>query len=335
MAWTWEFMLQVFRGMGGTADNIDQRNGPRGRGIFPIDPAKPIRLHVPQNLLIPVSDVEFVDDRMKIKDSANVAGAVRGFFENYQDAFSWGREGRSEAIAFIKALDDLPPDVSALLSSDFAMKAQLEGGSDIERAQRWFLESRQIEKGGKGVVMPLMELVNHAPAGVPYNLGEGVAIDGSFSGEVLVHYVIADALGIFRTFGFASPERIAFSLPMKNDTGRDRILIRRKFNFDSKLGAFPVPDYGMEDDTLVLSCLVIGNAKFPRLSRGIFCRVMREAEKPDADEVFDLILHENRKKFFRLLELLEPHEGGLIPTLRRMVRYQLETMSFCIGTREL
>jgi len=325
----------VFRSLGGTADNIVQKSGPRGRGIFPIDPSKPIRLRVPQNLLIPVSDVEFVEDRMKIKDSAIVGNPERIFFENYQEAFSWGSVGRNEAAALIEALDDLPPDVRALLSSDFTMKLRLEGGSVVERAQRRFLDSRQIEKGAAWVVMPLMELVNHAPTGVPYDVSDGVTIEGVFPGEVLVFYMDMDTLGIFRTFGFASPERCAFSLPIQDQTGRRKILVQRRINFDSKLGSFQVPDFRMDGDTLVLSCLMIGDVKFPRLSRGIFCRVMKEAGKQDPEEAFDAILHHNRTKFLKLLEALEPYGGGLIPTLRKVVRYQLEAMSFCIGTREL
>jgi hypothetical protein len=62
---------------------------------------------------------------------------------------------------------------------------------------------------------------------------------------------------------------------------------------------------------------------------------MRDAGQKDPERVFDRILLENRLKFLKLLEILEEHEGGLIPTLRRVVRYQLEAMCWCVGSREL
>jgi hypothetical protein len=53
------------------------------------------------------------------------------------------------------------------------------------------------------------------------------------------------------------------------------------------------------------------------------------------DEVFDFILRFNALKFLELLELLEPHDGELVVTLRRVARYQLEAMAHCIGSREV
>jgi hypothetical protein len=40
-------------------------------------------------------------------------------------------------------------------------------------------------------------------------------------------------------------------------------------------------------------------------------------------------------RFLRLLEALEPYEGGMIATLRKTARYQLEATSYHIGTGEL
>jgi hypothetical protein len=55
----------------------------------------------------------------------------------------------------------------------------------------------------------------------------------------------------------------------------------------------------------------------------------------EADETFDRILHFNRIRFVRLLDSLAPLDGKLVVTLRKMARFQLETMSWCIGTREV
>lgn len=335
MLWTWNFMLDAFRSLGGVADNFLQKSGPLGRGLFPIDPGKPIRLLVPENLLVPVSDVEFVDGRLKVKDAARLGKGERMFFDNFQEAFSWGGEGRIYATAFIDALDALPIDVRTLLATDFGMKPLLQQGLTGERAQQWFLNSRKINRNGIEVMMTLVELVNHGILGASFNLDRGVSVSGQFTDEILVRYNNTDPFDMFGSFGFPSPERICFSLPMRDPSDSRRLRIRRNINLNAKLGSFPVPDFKLEDGMLVLSSLMIGNAKFPRLSRGIFCRIINETGGQNADETFDVILHHNRSKLFKLLETLESHEGGLIPTLRKMVRYQLEAMSFCIGTREL
>jgi len=62
---------------------------------------------------------------------------------------------------------------------------------------------------------------------------------------------------------------------------------------------------------------------------------MRDAGEAKPEQIFDRILHENRMAYLNLWEALEPHEGVLISSLRKAVRYQLEAMSWCIGTRDL
>jgi hypothetical protein len=62
---------------------------------------------------------------------------------------------------------------------------------------------------------------------------------------------------------------------------------------------------------------------------------MREAGLENADEAFDSILNFNWTRCLNLLAVLEPYQGGMISTLRKVARYQLESMSYCIGSREL
>src|SRR5205085_2034430 len=102
-------------------------------------------------------------------------------------------------------------------------------------------------------------------------------------------------------------------------------------------GAVMVPTMTSDDSAIVLSYLMIGNIGAPRLCRGIFRTLMKEAGIPeaDADEALDRILHFNRMKFLRLLGALEAYEGPMAVTLRQVARYTLEAMSHCIGSRQL
>ena len=130
MAWTFDFMLTVFRALGGTADNLRLGEGAYGRGLFAIDPENEVRLHVPENLLIPVEDVQFVEGALKVNPEASIGAPERTFFENYQESMSWGAGGRRQALAFIESVDSLPAAIRAILSDEFGIKPLLDGDNE-------------------------------------------------------------------------------------------------------------------------------------------------------------------------------------------------------------
>jgi hypothetical protein len=333
--WTWDEMLSAFRALGGTADNIRLGHGPLGRGLFSLDPARPVLLRVPEGLLFPIEEVEFVGERIRIRESARIANQKREFFERYENAFSWGGGGRQESEEYIAALDSLPSEVRALLIADFAMGELLEG-NPVERTRKRFLTSRLIEWNGRDVVMPLIELANHHPMGFAYTrLGADLQVQGNARDEVLACYTAQDSFGIFCGFGFAYPQPGAFSLPTNVTMEARELRIERDASRRVKRGDVWTPQINSRGNKLVLSFLMIGNPKSPKLSRGTFCGLMRQAGVSAPDEAFDLIVHVNAMKFLKLLGALAPHQGEMIVTLRKMARYQLEAMAHCIGTREL
>jgi hypothetical protein len=339
MTLTWDQMISAFRDLGGVAENVMMRTGSRGRGLFPIDASKPVKLHVPANLLIPVRDVEFRDGQLVISDESDIGGAECDFFEAYQNTFSWGDGGRSDSAEYIQGYDALPSEISELL---FGHGKPGTTATFDERVQQMFLQSRKIARNGvsgsdrenESVLMPVIDLTNHSPGAPSFQFSEGISISGVFPEEILVRYALEDSFGIFRAYGFASPERLAFSLASRRSEP-PKLVIERRTNMNTSRGSFNIPDYRIEDDTLVLSCMMIGNMDFPRLSKGIFCDVARQAGWSDAEEEFDRIVHRNRLSFLSLLKKLEPYEGGIIPTIRKMVLYQLEAIFHCFGNREL
>src|SRR6266480_2604064 len=54
---SWHELLDEFRALGGTADNIRLGDGQFGRGLFPVDGTKPVAIHIPDSLLVPVTDL--------------------------------------------------------------------------------------------------------------------------------------------------------------------------------------------------------------------------------------------------------------------------------------
>jgi hypothetical protein len=333
MAWSWELLVRALRSMGGTADNVARRPASAGGGLAPTNPAKPIRIHIPANLIVAVSDIEFVGDRLKIKAAANIGNAERSFLDNYFDGFCWGGSGKEHATSFINALGGLPPDVREILSSEFGMAPLLEGGT--EQTQQWLLRNRRMSWHGTQVLVPLIESIRHDQEAAPCIDHKGMVLAGKFDGEVLMRRSLADPFTFFRRFGYASPEWTAFAQPLLLEPQGCRIDISNNINVNGSLGSTSVPEYRREGNTLNLSCMMLGHSRFPRLARGIFRAVTRHIGLADVDETFDVIQHQNRMHFLKLMRVLESHEGAMATELRRVARYQLEALSCCVGAREL
>jgi hypothetical protein len=329
---TWDEMLNFFRALGGVCENIVP--GPLGRGLFAKDPEQPVLLKVPPVLLFNVDDIEFVDGSLRLKPIADVMDAHRAFFDRYQNAFSWGGGGFVESAGFVIALDGLAPDVRNLLTADFGMGA-LFIGDPVERAQKLFLGFRAVQNGDRVFLPPLIELARHSAAGLTLELAHGLQIQGHCDGEVLISHGVYDSISKFRPFGSEGREPGAFSLPVNVAGGVPEVTIGRDFGRSVKRGKDWVPIVERGEGSIELSYLMIGHSKFPRLSRGIFRTLTREAGVNDPDDIFDRILNFNWNKFLNLLAVLEPFEGEMITTLRKMARYQLDAMSHCIGSRDI
>ena len=331
--WNWDQMIEEFRALGGGADNVVMKTGQFGRGLFPADPAKPVNLFVPENLLLKVADVGYENGSMRLKNGAQVGLKEKEFFEKYQANFGWGAGGREDCAAFIDAMDSLPGEIRDLLAKDFGL-ATLFRGEKQNRIEHRYLKSRMIGSKGRFVLMPVIELVNHGTNGVSFQYKNGITVAGTFPDEILVHYFEAtDPFTVFSTWGFAHEEAVAFSLQMNMPLGDRRLAVQRQLQEKAKLGDARAPTVKTNNKNIMLSHLMLGSSKFPRLAKGIFYRIMKDLVEENAEEVFDRIHHFNRMKFLELLTALEPHEGPMISTLRKMAIYQLQAMSHCVGVR--
>ena len=55
----WDFLLSEFRRLGGIADNVCQKEGEYGRGIFSVNPRLRARIFTPSKLLVKQNDKLF------------------------------------------------------------------------------------------------------------------------------------------------------------------------------------------------------------------------------------------------------------------------------------
>ena len=100
----WDFLLSEFRRLGGIADNVCQKEGEYGRGIFSVNPSQRARIFTPSKLLIKKDDIYLEDNKLRIKKDKEYNQEIRDFFNFYQDNFSWGSSGKETTELFEKGL---------------------------------------------------------------------------------------------------------------------------------------------------------------------------------------------------------------------------------------
>ena len=100
----WNFLLSEFRRLGGTADNVCQKEGENGRGVFSCNPSRRARIFTPSKLLVKKHDIYLEDNKLRIKKDKEYNNEIRNFFNFYQDNFSWGFGGKETTELFEKGL---------------------------------------------------------------------------------------------------------------------------------------------------------------------------------------------------------------------------------------
>ncbi len=325
----WDEMLDEFRALGGTAQNIRLGEGALGRGIFAVDPAKPIAIRIPENLLMETADAAFDNGAFRVRPGSKIGAREKAFLESYEERFSWGGGGREDIAQVFEQAQTLPAELRERLRAEFRCGDWF-GAFTPKTVEDCFLASRCIAWQGRMVVMPIVELVNHG-VGADYDTANGVSLAGNFADEVLVRYSEIDSYGLFLNWGFAHPQPQAFSIALGGDIAGVRLRIVRdlsEFHLPGRL-----PRLTNAGGAATLDFLMLGDRLHPRRAKTIFYKLARDAGLAGFEEVFDTIQHANRMHFLKLLAVVEGFEVPIAHTLRRMARYQLEAMSFSSGVR--
>lgn len=326
----WNDMLDEFRALGGVANNIRLGEGPFGRGLFPIDPAQPVEIFIPSYMLIWIEDVRFENDEFRLAESASRSPRIRAFLERYEREFSWG-PGHADTEAFLRMMQDLPERLQRFLTDQLALGDFFQ---PIKPAvvQNWFFRTRLLRSRNRDVIIPIVELANHGGA-ARYESLTGVSLKGTFEGEVLVRYSEpADPYDMFANWTFAPREEYAFSLPMGVAFGEQQFSIGR--GYDNAQMPY-LPSVTMDGGRIVLSHLLLGHKRFPRVPKGAFRKAMESTPLANVDEAFDFILMLNRQRFLDLLALLDGVELPTAAPLRRLAVNQLMALSCQYGVRDL
>ena len=326
----WDEMLAEFRALGGTADNICLREGPIGRGLFPVDPAKPVAIRIPGNLLVDISDVDFAGGNFRVAARATIGERERAFLESYEAQFSWGSGGLSEIERIFDHAQAFPADIRRTLKSDYHCGDWFDDATDA-LMQRQFMLSRSIRYKDRTVVMPIVELANHGLF-ASYATRDGVGLQGQFSGEVLVRYADFDAHGTFSTWGFAFDQPQAFSIALGGKVGKNPVRINRDLGGVVPGTPYWIPEFAARDGGAQLRFLMLGSKQYPKHCKSIFYKIMREIGLSGFEEAFETVQHANRLFYLNLWSLIEDIDGPMAHTFRRVVHYQLRALSYCYGT---
>lgn len=337
---SWEATLAEFRSLGGVANNVRLDYGPRGRGLFAIDPTRPIALHVPHNMLVPTEDIEFRGSRLAFKAGAKVGDSERRFLERYDAEFGTGSPLLDEIWQKQKQWSELPPEVQQFVSS-------MRGTEDPDRrfappsldlCSHWFLRSRDILYRGTPHCLPLLDLLNHSSTAQDFLIADGITVEGLYESEVLVRYNEGDSWDVMLHYGFPDSSLRAYSLGhiTVDLYGRYTLTIMREIARREMHGGFIFPVVEVTGNAIRLSHLTLGNLNGLPLPRAIFRKVMSEAlSASEADEVFDSIAYYNRDRFYALLRILNKYDSPLIVALKDAALHQLQAASACVGAQPL
>jgi hypothetical protein len=352
--WTWEQMLDAFRALGGVAENVRIGTGPRGRGLFPVDPAHEVRIHAPPQLLVDVGDVVLEDGHAVVRQEADVSPQVRAFFARYQRDFSFGAGAADDCRRNLEALSELPGDVQDYIFGGQTSRRRYEKPTDQAILQE-YIDTRKVtisaRRGNRVaevpqaapgeasapppkrlVLMPVVELVNHSGQFPLFDLSEGAGVSGRFPEEILARYNVRDAWDIFMSFHFASETVLSYSRGMDIGIAGGRVLRVNDDPWSVRMtDGVGIPVVELKGAVIEASHAMLGNRMAPGFPRWAFRRALRDCGVQNLDELFDVLLQANRSWFLGLLALIENRSGAMIGQMRQAVAMQLETMSFVVG----
>ena len=328
----WANCLAEFRSFGGSAENVIQRLGSFGLGLFPADPTRPVKLSVPEHLLVPADLVDLDNGAAIIIDSSGFPPGYADWFRRYQENYSWGAEGETSVTQFQTGLQELPAAVLSLMEAQnlYSAEGRLADGDKQRRMLRHFLMSRCIKRRGVLMVMPLVELVNHSAKAENWTIPTdgGVGIDGQYNGEILVKYSNADSLRRLLHFGFNNLEPMAFSLSVQ--------LPHRGLSVNVKGGGGrnwgDQPSIELQDERLIIRELLLGHQWMPRLPKTLLMKAAASIQQIDGAELFEQIQVVNRLELIALLRQLDGVKGVAAAQMRRGCLDQFQALSHHIGT---
>ncbi len=292
-------ILERFRSLGGIADNVELRYGSFGKGLFPINPALPVKIVTPSKLLISPTWIKLNKHdqiRFKYRYRLKVEAEIISFFEDYQAFFGWGNGGIDYSRSRHNSLRSLPEKIKHLvllmgwIEEDFEEKSTKDYLND-------FLLSRQIRVGDQSMIMPIVDLINHSKNGKSYIADNGVRFEGLFKDEVFANYYRnIDAFHFLRSYGIASESATVLSCDVNIEIPQIGLIKIARFDRPTiKSDGGIAPRVVKKKSHIGISFLEIADRNGIKLPRLNFIEQLDKIHisKADSNKIFDGLIDHN------------------------------------------
>ncbi len=324
----WDFLLSEFRSLGGIADNICQKEGEYGRGIFPVNPSLKARIFTPSKLLVKQDDIYLEDNKLRIKKDKAYNQETKNFFNFYQDNFSWGSGGKERTELFEKGLSLFNSNLKELIKKyalvDLEERHQ---GNWDNIIKNQFLNARGVKFRNNSVIAPVWELVNHKVRSFNFIINkEGISTPNYPASKCEIRFSYGDTspLNRFFSYGFFSEETIVFSIPFSitiKDLGIHISCKGKSLKDDSM-------KIERSGNKIILEGLPIADINNSRLPYDYFNEIIKRTY--DTNLAKDLLLRifelniSIRKKILDESHLIENEVSN---TLTKLMRYEINLIS--------
>ena len=325
---TWDFLLYEFRKLGGIADNVIQKDGDCGRGIFSVDPSLKARIFTPTKLLVKKDDIFLENNKLRIKKDKEYDQEIRNFFNFYQDNFSWGSGGKKTTELFEKGLSLFNPNLKELIKVHALVDLEKRHKGQWENIiKNQFLNARLVKFKNISVIAPIWELVNHKVKSFNFIISdEGISIPNypPLKSEITFTYKDMSPLSCFFSYGFFSEETLVFSIPfvIKIQNIGIHICCKGRSLIDDSM------KIERSGNKIILEGLPIADGNYQRLPYDYFDEILRKIDQTNIPQ--DLLLKIFQKNIdIRNKIIDESHliDNDVSNTLTKIMLYEINLIS--------
>ncbi len=326
----WNFLLSEFRRLGGIAENVCQKEGQFGRGIFSINSKLRSRIFTPSNLMINSEDIVLEADQLRINKDKNYNHEIRVFFNYYQDNFSWGGGGKETTESFEKGLRLFSYNLKKLIKKYLLIDLEeRHKGEWSEVIKKQFLNSRRVAFENCSAIAPVWDLVNHEVISLPFLTSlEGISTPNysPTNGELTFNYSNKSPLNRFFSHGFFAKETIIFSFPFSitcKKSGINFICQGEEITDDSML-------IERSGNKILIKGLPIADLNNPLLPTKYFQQIVsRIGDTNIPNDILSSIFEFNilsRREIIQESELVDHEVSNM---LSEIIYYEINLISLC------
>ena len=326
----WSDLIYEFRKHGGVADNVCQKEGPNGRGIFPLDSQKKSKIYTPSTLMVNKDDIYLQNNKLRIKEDKKYSQKLKSFFSFYQDNFSWGEGGREATEFFEKGLSLFNPELKILLKQYSIVDInKRHKGNWNNVILKQFLDARAFTFKKSSMICPVLELVNHEVISLPFIVRQGGISTPNYpplNTEITHNYNPKSSLKRFFTYGFFCKESIVFSIPFNISLKGSSINIFCKGK-DITDDSMKIERY---DDKIIIEGLPISDTNNQKLPINYFNELIKRIDNTNIKkDLFLKIIELNISTRKNILKELDYKNNNNIISLelRKLLDYDISLIS--------